>query len=40
MFSHFNFDSKGLSGMVVIKRESPAANIWVMKVGKKPGEEI
>jgi len=40
MFSHFNFDSKGLSGMVVIKRESPAANIWVMKVGKKPGEEM
>lgn len=40
MFHHFSFDGKGLSGMVVIKRESPAANIWVMKVGKKPGEEM
>lgn len=40
MFHQFRFDGKGLSGLVVIKRESPGANIWVMKRGKRPGEEM
>ncbi len=40
MFHSFEFNGKGLSGAVVIIRESPDVNIWVMKRGKKPGEEI
>jgi len=39
MFHSFDFGSGGLSGAVVIIRESPDANIWVMKKGKSPGEE-
>jgi len=40
LFSRFQFHGKALKGLVIIKREDPHSDIWILSTSSSPGEKL